>query len=349
MIVGSHVDSVPEGGWLDGALGIFAALEVLRAHGRRRAARRAALRRLGRRGGRALRPQPVRLLGVRGHAATPTRCATSRDRDGERLEDVVARYDVDLATRPARGAHLEGARAYLELHIEQGPVLEAAATAAAVSGTVGVERYLVHFSGQAAHAGATPMRHAAATRSPPPRAPRWRSARSGSRHDGGHCTVGGACAATPGVVTAVAGGTEMLLDQRHLDAGRSWRDAARVPTRRAKRPPRSSAARSSSSTSVGAEPTPFHPRLVELARSAVAEAGGGDGPAIPSGPLHDAAEIGRVVPTVMIFSKSSPPVSHTKIEDTPEAELRVAIEAYGRTVGDALDVLVAGDLEAVAS
>jgi N-carbamoyl-L-amino-acid hydrolase len=99
----------------------------------------------------------------------------------------------------------------------------------------------------------------------------------------------------------------------------------------------------------GAAPTPFHPRLVELARAAVAEAGGDDGAAIPSGPLHDATEIGRVVPAVMVFAQSDPPVSHTKIEDSPEEALRVAIEAYGRTVGEALELLAAGDVAAVAS
>ena len=52
----------------------------------------------------------------------------------------------------------------------------------------------------------------------------------------------------------------------------------------------------------------------------------------------------RLIPTVMIFSSSSPPVSHTKEEDTPEADLRVAIEAYGRTVGATVALAAAGDL-----
>jgi allantoate deiminase len=98
----------------------------------------------------------------------------------------------------------------------------------------------------------------------------------------------------------------------------------------------------------GATPTPFHPDLIEIARAAVAESGGGDGPPIPSGPLHDATEIGRLVPTVMIFAQSDPPVSHTAIEDSPEPALRVAIEAYGRTVGAALERIAAGDLTGAA-
>ena len=91
------------------------------------------------------------------------------------------------------------------------------------------------------------------------------------------------------------------------------------------------------------EPIPFDDRLIGFARQAVRDAGGKD-TAIPSGPLHDAAEMARLIPTVMLFSSSSPPVSHTKAEDTPEADLRVMIDAYGRTVEATLESAAAGDL-----
>ena len=94
----------------------------------------------------------------------------------------------------------------------------------------------------------------------------------------------------------------------------------------------------------GATPTPFHPELVARARAAVEAAEGGDGEPIPSGPLHDATEIGRRVPTVMLFAQSDPPISHTEVEDSPEPALRVAIEAYGRTVGEALRLAATGGL-----
>jgi acetylornithine deacetylase/succinyl-diaminopimelate desuccinylase-like protein len=90
-------------------------------------------------------------------------------------------------------------------------------------------------------------------------------------------------------------------------------------------------------------PIPFDDRLIELAREAVAGAGGMH-TALPSGPLHDAAEMARLLPTVMIFSSSSPPVSHTKEEDTPEDDLRVAVEAYGRTVQATLELAAGGAL-----
>ena len=101
-------------------------------------------------------------------------------------------------------------------------------------------------------------------------------------------------------------------------------------------------------TASSAAPTPFDARLVGIARGAVADAGGGDGPPIPSGPLHDATEIGRRVPTVMLFAQSDPPLSHTAIEDSPEAALRVAIDAYGRTAGATLEAIAAGELTGTA-
>jgi N-carbamoyl-L-amino-acid hydrolase len=87
----------------------------------------------------------------------------------------------------------------------------------------------------------------------------------------------------------------------------------------------------------GASPTPFHAALIAAAREAIATSGGEDGEPIPSGPLHDATEIGRVLPTAMIFAQSDPPLSHAKIEDSKDEALSVAITAYGRTVAWALN------------
>jgi hydantoinase/carbamoylase family amidase len=341
VIVGSHVDSVPNGGWLDGALGICAALEAVRAQAE--SGRPPVGLRLvdwadeeGARFGRSL-------FGSSACAGTleVDDVRDLRDRDGERLEDVVARFDVDLDRVGESGARLEGALAYLELHIEQGPVLASRGEpAAAVLGTFGVERHVAVFTGQAAHAGATPMDQrrdsfAACARA----ALGIRDV--GLRHEGGVCTVGGATS-EPGVVTAVAGRTEMLLDQRDLDPDEL---AAMLEEARA--------ACSDAAAEFGCEvelrhvwsipPIPFDERLIAIARDAVSAAGG-SGDAIPSGPLHDAAEMARLLPTVMIFSSSDPPVSHTKEEDTPEADLRVAIEAYGRTVEATLAAAAAGEL-----
>jgi hydantoinase/carbamoylase family amidase len=331
VVVGSHLDSVPGGGWLDGALGVFAALEVLRTAGRPAVTLRLVdwadeEGRFGR-----------SLFGSSACAGTLDADAVRdlRDRDGVRLADAVG---IDLDRAGAARDRLAGVHAYLELHIEQGPVLESRdASAAAVLGTCGVERHVVVFTGQAAHAGATPMamrRDSFAAAAQAALAIR----RIGFEHEG-VCTVGGA-ASEPGIATAVAGRTEMLLDQRHLDPGSL---AAMLAA--------AHAACAQAAVDHGCEvelqpvwsipPVPFDERLIAVAREVV-----GTELAIPSGPLHDASELARVVPTVMLFAKSSPPLSHTKEEDTPDADLRVAIEAYGRAVARTVELVAAGAIAA---
>jgi N-carbamoyl-L-amino-acid hydrolase len=154
---------------------------------------------------------------------------------------------------------------------------------------------------------------------------------------GGVGTVG-KIDSTPGVITAVAGRTEMQLDQRHLDP-----DALAAMFDEAVTSCQAAAEAFNCTFEVRdvftATPTPFHPELVSIARQAIADAGGGDGEPVPSGPLHDATEVGRVIPTAMIFAQSDPPLSHAKIEDSPAAALEVAIDAYGRTVAQVLDLI----------
>jgi len=336
VIVGSHVDSVPAGGWLDGALGLFAALEALRSHAD--GDRPVGLRFVdwadeeGARFGRSL-------FGSSACAGTLEidEVRDLKDREGSRLEDVVGQYDVDLSKVHESGAQLQGARAYLELHIEQGPVLEARdEPAAAVLGTVGVERRAAVFTGRASHAGATPMdmrqdSFLAAARA----ALLIRDV--GFAHEGGYCTTGGA-SSDPGVVTAVAGRTELLLDQRHLDA-----DELAAMLKEADEACELAAEEFGCTVEMkhlwSIPPIPFDERLIGFAKEAL-----GTDTAIPSGPLHDAAEMARLIPTVMVFSKSSPPVSHTPEEDTPEEDLRVAIEAYGATVDATLSAAADGQL-----
>src|SRR5215211_5527046 len=344
VIVGSHVDSVPAGGWLDGALGLMCALETLRSQAER-GKPPFGLRLVdwadeeGARFGRSL-------FGSSACAGTLEVEAVRdlTDRDGERLEDVVARHGVELDRAHESRAQLTGARAYIEGHIEQGPVLESRGEpAAAVLGTFGVERHLAVFTGQTAHAGATPMELRRDTFMATSQAA-LAIKQIGIRHEG-VCTIGGATS-EPGVVTAVPGRTEMLLDQRQLDP-----DALAAMLADARAACEQAAADQGCEVELrhlwSIEPIPFDDRLIALARQAVVDSGGKD-TAIPSGPLHDAAEMARLLPTVMIFSSSSPPVSHTKVEDTPEADLRVAIEAYGRTVDATLAAAAEGELPAVA-
>ncbi len=330
-IVGSHIDAVPSGGWLDGALGIAAALGVLRALDDPPVTVRFVdwADEEGARFGRSL-------LGSSAVAGTldPDDVRELKDAQGTRLEDALKECGIDLDEAPKATDRLDGALAYFELHIEQGPVLlDSGRLASAVSGTFGDERYLISFSGQAAHAGSTPMRlrrdtlAAAATAALAIR-------EVGIRNDG--VTTVGSMRSEPGVITAIAGETEMMLDLRHLDA-----DTLATMLEECLAACDEAAAKFDCTVEsrrvFGATPTPFHPDLVAIAREAVAEAGGDDGDPIPSGPLHDATEIGRKVPTVMLFAQSDPPISHTAVEDSPEEALKVAIEAYGITVGRALE------------
>jgi len=334
LIVGSHIDAVPDGGWLDGVLGLMTALETVRQLAAMPEPPPVSVRFVDwadEEGARFTRS----LVGSSACAGTlvPEDVRNLRDAGGVTLGDALANCGIDLDQATRATASLDGAIGYLELHIEQGPILlDGGRLASAVSGTFGVERHLITFTGQAAHAGSTPMHVRRDTLAAAAQA--TLAIRESSIARGGVATVGN-LASTPGVITAVAGRTEMQLDQRHLDptalaamledalsACRTAADAfgCTMEVRRV----------------FAATPTPFHPALVAAAREAVSAAGGDDREPVPSGPMHDATEIGRVVPTVMIFAQSDPPVSHAPIENSSDEALRVAISAYGRTVGWAL-------------
>ena len=223
VIVGSHLDSVPDGGWLDGALGVIAALEVLRALA---AAPRPLTLKLvdwadeeGARFGRSL-------LGSSACAGTldPDAVRGLTDRDGVTLPEALAAHGVDLDRAGEARERLRGAAAYLELHIEQGPVLERLGLPlGVVIGTFGVERHHVRFTGAHAHSGATPMdarRDAflAAARS----ALAFRA--DAAARDDVRATTG-TIRVSPGIATAFNGVCEITLDQRALRRRRARRHA----------------------------------------------------------------------------------------------------------------------------
>jgi len=325
VVVGSHMDAVPRGGWLDGVLGVMAGLEVLREQ--------AALGtppctvqlvdwadEEGARFGRSL-------LGSSAFAGTleleQVRGLT--DKDGIRLEDALRSHGVELDQTHLAKQRIANVRAYLELHIEQGPVLESEGLAVgAVLGTVGVERFTVTFRGQAAHAGSTPMLHRRDTFTAA--ASFALRLREVAIAHAGVATIGNAVC-TPGVVTAVPGVTQILVDQRHIDA-----DALAAMNAAAQAA--AHAAAEEQGCTVEWEPLwqippiPFDDDLIKDALAAVREVTGTER-ALPSGPLHDAAELARLVPTVMLFASSTNGLSHCPEEDTPEEHLLLAAEAFG--------------------
>jgi N-carbamoyl-L-amino-acid hydrolase len=334
VIVGGHLDSVPNGGWLDGPLSVLAGVEVLRRYqGRRPPLTIAVVDFADEEGARFSRS----LLGSSGASGTllPDTIRHLVDKAGVRLVDALQEHGVDLDRMlEARDTLMaRDPRAYLELHIEQGPVLESMdRPAAAVIGTYGVERNVLRFSGQAAHSGSTPiaMRRDAFLAAAQASLGFRDIARRYSTPDAGMvCTVG-SVRVEPGIVTAVPGVCEISLDQRALDAdvlARANADARAV----------ASQAAHANNVSVEwrhvwrIEPRRFDPQLVDMCAEAVRDVTG-HAPRLPSGPLHDAVEMGRVMPAVMMFAYSSRGLSHCKEEDTPEPYLVLAIDAFLRLV-----------------
>jgi N-carbamoyl-L-amino-acid hydrolase len=339
LLIGGHIDSVPNGGWLDGALNVMAGVEVLR--------RIAEERRL---------PVTVRLVnwadeeGARfgrslfgssaaaGSMADQDELRQRKGADGVSLPEAIARFDVDLDTALEARSELDNAAAYLELHIEQGPVLEALdLPLGVVLGTFGVERHQVTFRGQAAHAGSTPMdkrRDALAGAARLELEIREIAKRIG---EGAVCTMGGVVT-KPGIVTSVVETAECLLDQRHLDAVQlaEMLSNAEAASRRFAE---------EENIEVeweriwNIEPILFDERLIELADESIREVAGSSH-RLPSGPLHDAAEVVRAgVPTVMVFVQSLRGLSHTKVEDTKEEHLQLSVEALDRLADKTLAML----------
>jgi N-carbamoyl-L-amino-acid hydrolase len=340
LLVGSHLDSVPKGGWLDGALGVMSGVELLRAvaaHG----------------------TPPITVAVVDWADEEGARFSRSlfgsaacmgtldievlrglTDKDGGKLPEILADHGVDIENLDGARTRMADVKAYVEVHIEQGPILEEQGLGiATVTGTKGIERERLIFRGQAAHAGTMPM---AMRRDSFRAAARFALAIAeiGERHDG--VTTVGQAQCWPGVVTAVAGETRITMDMRHISAASlqamfdeaydaaataaeaegctvEWEHIFRIP------------------------PMPFHTRLIEAARQSVAEVEGHSFE-LPSGALHDASEVAREIPTVMIFSSSTNGLSHTKEEDTPEAHLRMAADAFHRTCERAIELVTAGEL-----
>jgi allantoate deiminase len=342
VIIGGHLDSVPNGGWLDGALGVMAGLAALRMYAGKRPARSIAVvdwaDEEGARFGRSL-------LGSSAASGSldvnEVRALT--DKQGISLPDALRENGIELDRMGDAHAALKTIRAhaYLELHIEQGPVLEALnRPTGVVLGTFGVERHMIRFVGQAAHSGSTPipMRRDAFLAAAETALACREIARRYTTPDARVVCTAGVVKVEPGIVTAVPGVCEMSLDQRALDASvlaRMLADAKAASEKAARENNVSVEWR----TIWRIEPRPFDPRLIELCADAVREVTG-DAPRLPSGPLHDAAEMVPHMPVVMMFAYSSNGLSHCKEEDTPEPYLLQTIEAFLRLVRSTTDARI---------
>jgi hydantoinase/carbamoylase family amidase len=337
LLIGGHIDSVPNGGWLDGCLNTLAGVEILRRiHSQYK----------------GKPPVTVRLVdwadeeGARfgkslfGSSACSGKIDMEetrklKDKDGIRLVDAIKEHGIDFEKVKNSGEELKNAAAYIELHVEQGPVLlDLGLPLGVVLGTFGVERHAITFRGQAAHAGSTPMNRrrdaflASAKMSP-------EIYEIAKRSNGGVCTIG-SCTTKPGIVTSVVEECRIALDQRHLDANALQRMLSDAKTASEK------FARDGNVDVAwerlwNIEPILFNNELIESCDQAIADAGAKPH-RLPSGPLHDAAEVARAgVPTVMMFVQSLRGISHNKIEDTKEEHLELAVTAFDKLADKAMD------------
>jgi hydantoinase/carbamoylase family amidase len=342
LLIGGHLDSVPNGGWLDGALNMVAGSEVflrIAEEGEPLVTVRLVswADEEGARFGRSLFGSSA----AAGSMRDQDELRQLTDREGISLPDAIGAHGVDLDRATEAGRQLANAAAYLELHIEQGPVLESMdLPLGAVLGTYGVERHRVTWRGQAAHAGSTPMdqrRDALAGAAKLALELRHIAARTG---DGAVCTSGDVVC-RPGIVTSVVETAEQLLDQRHLDARKLaglLEDAEAC------------CARFAEEERIDVEferiwkiePILFHEQLVQFADESIREVAG-ESHRLPSGPLHDAAEVARAgIPTVMLFVQSLRGLSHTKLEDTKEEHLELSVQALDRLASKTIDWLDRG-------
>jgi N-carbamoyl-L-amino-acid hydrolase len=329
LVLGSHLDSVPNGGWLDGCLGVLAGLEVLTHFAEAYVGRPPVTVKLvdfadeeGARFGRSL-------FGSAAFAGKATVAADRlrKDRDGVTMEVALGACGVDIDRIGDATVEQKELAAYLELHIEQGPILERQdKPLGTVLGTKGVERWAVTFAGQEAHSGSTPMEVrrdalAAAAKLALEIRPIAR------KHPQAVATMG-SVKTFPGIVTAVVGRCETTLDMRDLDADvlAQMLAGARAASERFAVEEGCTVAWEKIWS---IEPIPFSPELIALCEQAVIETAGVS-ETLPSGPLHDAAEVARLgVPTVMMFVQSLNGLSHNAAEDTKREDLELAVAAFG--------------------
>ncbi len=339
LVVGSHLDSVAGGGWLDGALGVLSGLEAMRAIEERYDGEPPVTVRLvdwadeeGARFGRSL-------LGSSAAAGTldVDELRGRVDSDGVAIEAAMAGAGVDIERLADSGAELATMAAYLELHIEQGPVLERERqlALAAVDGTCAAKRYRVRFEGEACHPAATPMsyrRDALLACSRFVVAAHDVAARHGAMTSIGHV------APEPNHITIIAGACETVIEQNHRED-----EILDLVVAETEALARELAAEGGFGLRVEPlweiEALDFDPELTALGEAQIA-ALGEEPSRMTSGPLHDAGEMARAgIPATMLFVRSLGGISHNPAEDTDHDDLVLAIRALAGLADASLDLI----------
>jgi allantoate deiminase len=330
LALGSHVDSVPAGGWLDGALGVMAAVGVLRAWAGvdRRPPRTLALvdwaDEEGARFGRSL-------FGSSAVAGTldPAELADLRDAGGERIGSVLAANGVELARAPEAAARRQLLGAYLELHIEQGPVLERnRVDLGVVTAVTGMLGFRARFTGEANHAGTTPMELRRDALAGAARAVLALREEAYERRD---MTANvGVISTEPGGFNVVPGASELTIDVRSPTAEGFARLEPFV---------RETLERIAAEEELGLELRETHrknPVALDPALQDALEAAAGEEGAttlrMPSGAGHDAMVLAHHVPAAMLFVPSRGGLSHTPDEFTSPEQCELGARVIARAV-----------------
>jgi N-carbamoyl-L-amino-acid hydrolase len=317
VLTGSHIDTVPEGGTLDGALGVIAGLECLQAIGEARAPHARPLvvaawsDEEGRYGS---------LFGSRAFCGglDAARIPAMTAVDGERLADAMAQAGFDASRAPEAKVAPEAIAGYVELHIEQGPRLEEAGIPiGVVEAIVGVRRTRMIFVGQADHAGTTPMER---RRDAFLGAADWSlQARDLVVGQGSPQSVTnfGVVRVHPGVTNVVPGRAEVVHEMREPDAAVLERLAAECVAL-AQTVARARGLRVEVHPMSATVPAPCAPRVMAAVEEACRALG------LPSRRLysaagHDAQNLAAITASGMIFIPSKGGRSH-RVDETSDGD-----------------------------
>lgn len=327
IVLASHLDSVPHGGMFDGALGVLAAVEVAQTlHERRMSVR-----------------HPLAVVGFAdeegfafGRGTLASRCLVGeiprahfeaiRGRDGRTLAEALAAFDPGLPA--ARVPDRLGA--YLELHVEQGPVLaQSGRRVAVVTGITGMARMMAALEGEANHAGTTPMalrRDALAAAAEVVLAVRAMAQAAGPPAVG---TVG-VLTLSPGAANIVPGRAELTIEFRSPDAGQ-LAGLCRGIELEIQRIAQRARLEAHLTPWDHKPPAPMDAWIQQVIAAAIRDVG--EEPfAMPSGAGHDAMVLAPHVPAGMIFVPSSGGISHSPREWTEWADAALGAEVLLQTV-----------------
>ncbi|MFG6565274.1 Zn-dependent hydrolase [Sulfitobacter sp. 1A13421] len=324
ILLGSHSDSQPEGGWLDGALGVIAALEVARAAGEA--------------GGPAVSVVSFQdeegRFGVTTGSTVWSGALDQAKADGFTDDAGVSlaearRAMADMVTGPVDPAQFTG---YIELHIEQGPTLDdSGEQIGVVSDIVGIRDMKVTFEGQQNHAGTTPM---AVRRDAFQAVSEFNSLLNDRlRNVVTPSTVWtiGHVSLHPNASSIVPGKAVFSMQWRDGDSDRLGR-MERIIRETAEEVAKGRGMDLSFGPMLGLEPVAMDARLRDALAEAAEAVAPGKWRKMPSGALHDATNVARLMPVAMLFAPSINGISHAFEEDTDEADLVAAVEVLGRAV-----------------